>query len=103
MDATLLVICFFLPYSAVQEKAYVDLVTGSMDNVAACFYGTTLPKDPSHTIGCSWTSADPSTFLIRGESYFQDHQKAPLSTYTLSIFSHVHARTINEFVWHRNI
>lgn len=41
-------------------------------------YGTTLPKDPSCRMACSWAMADPSTFAIRGESYLHDHQKVPI-------------------------
>jgi hypothetical protein len=38
-------------------------------------YGSTLPKDPTCTLPCSVTEADPSTFLIRGENYLEDHLK----------------------------
>lgn len=46
---------------------------------ARCSYGVTLQKDPSCSLPCSWAAADPSSFLIRGESYLQDHKKVSLS------------------------
>ncbi|XP_074570833.1 protein ENHANCED DISEASE RESISTANCE 2-like [Curcuma longa] len=45
------------------------------DPLGTVSYGTTLTKDPTYTAACSWATADPSTFLIRGESYLQNHQK----------------------------
>ncbi|XP_019099859.1 PREDICTED: protein ENHANCED DISEASE RESISTANCE 2-like isoform X2 [Camelina sativa] len=39
------------------------------------FYGATLHKDSSLTLPCSWSTADASTFLIRGDSYLEDRQK----------------------------
>ncbi|XLT04442.1 hypothetical protein HN51_043191 [Arachis hypogaea] len=38
-------------------------------------YGSTLPKDFSCTLPCSWAEPDPSTFLIRGANYLEDRQK----------------------------
>ncbi|WCJ19319.1 hypothetical protein M5689_001615 [Euphorbia peplus] len=38
-------------------------------------YGSTLQKDPSFSSPCSWSSADPSSFLIRGRNYMNDNQK----------------------------
>ncbi|XP_038972305.1 protein ENHANCED DISEASE RESISTANCE 2-like isoform X1 [Phoenix dactylifera] len=60
---------------AVQKKGYIDLQEASMGDMAPCSYGTTLPKDPSCTMTCSWAMADPTSFLIRGESYLRDQQK----------------------------
>ncbi|GAV84151.1 PH domain-containing protein/START domain-containing protein/DUF1336 domain-containing protein [Cephalotus follicularis] len=60
---------------AVQKKVYLDLQEGSKDNSILYTYGATLQEDPSFTSPCSWTAADPSTFLIRGENYLKDHQK----------------------------
>nr|AAD20693.1 unknown protein [Arabidopsis thaliana] len=40
-----------------------------------CCYGTTLPTDPSCDLPCSWTTTDPSTFLIRGKTYLDDQKK----------------------------
>uniref|UniRef100_A0A5B7AM44 Protein ENHANCED DISEASE RESISTANCE 2-like n=1 Tax=Davidia involucrata TaxID=16924 RepID=A0A5B7AM44_DAVIN len=61
---------------AVQRKGYMDLQEVSReDNDVSCCYGDTLPKDPSCTLPCSWTTADPSEFLIRGDNYLEDHQK----------------------------
>ncbi|KAI5648652.1 hypothetical protein M9H77_34657 [Catharanthus roseus] len=60
---------------AVQKKGYVDLQEIAWeDNVLNC-YGATLPKDPSHNMPCSWAPGDPSSFLIRGSNYLEDHQK----------------------------
>ncbi|XP_072960754.1 protein ENHANCED DISEASE RESISTANCE 2-like isoform X2 [Typha angustifolia] len=59
---------------AVQKRGYIDLQDAAMGETVPC-YGATLPKDPSCSMPCSWAMADPSTFLIRGESYLQDHQK----------------------------
>lgn len=62
-------------YVAVQKKGYVDLQEIAWeDNVLNC-YGATLPKDPSHNMPCSWAPGDPSSFLIRGSNYLEDHQK----------------------------
>lgn len=64
---------FFL---AVQKKGYVDLqAEGGKEDDIFCSYGATLQKDTSCTSPCSWTVADPTTFLIRGENYLKDHQK----------------------------
>ena len=41
----------------------------------SCSFGATLQKDPSCNSPCSWAAADPSSFLIRGESYLRDNQK----------------------------
>ncbi|KAG6476438.1 hypothetical protein ZIOFF_065679 [Zingiber officinale] len=38
-------------------------------------YGATLPKDSSRSLLSSWAMTDPSTFLIRGESYLHDNLK----------------------------
>ncbi|KAJ4726054.1 protein ENHANCED DISEASE RESISTANCE 2-like [Melia azedarach] len=60
---------------AVQKRGYVDLQGISREDNISCCYGTTLQKDPTCTLPCSWTSTDPSTFLIRGKNYLQDRQK----------------------------
>ncbi|XVF75560.1 hypothetical protein PTKIN_Ptkin13bG0196600 [Pterospermum kingtungense] len=44
-----------------------------------CFYGTSLQKDPTCTLPCSWSAGDPSSFLIRGKNYLKDHQKVKAS------------------------
>ncbi|KAH7854579.1 hypothetical protein Vadar_015552 [Vaccinium darrowii] len=60
---------------AVQKKGYMDLHEVAWEeNVSRC-YGATLAKDPGCNLPCSWTTADPSSFLIRGDSYLQDRQK----------------------------
>lgn len=59
----------------VQKRGYMDLQGTSREDIMSCCYGTTLQKDPTCTMACSWTSTDPSTFLIRGKNYLQDRQK----------------------------
>ncbi|XP_068316072.1 protein ENHANCED DISEASE RESISTANCE 2-like [Pyrus communis] len=58
----------------VQKKGYMDLQEVSKED-SVCPYGATLQKDPSCALPCSWGSADPSSFLIRGPNYLQDRQK----------------------------
>lgn len=53
----------------------MDLQEMARDDCVSCSYGTTLPKDPICALACSWIAADPSTFLIRGPSYLDDHKK----------------------------
>ncbi|KAJ8768696.1 hypothetical protein K2173_023600 [Erythroxylum novogranatense] len=60
---------------AVQKKGYVDLQEMAKEDSISCFYGSTLPKDPTYTLPSSWGMADPSSFLIRGKSYLQDQKK----------------------------
>ncbi|XP_062171454.1 protein ENHANCED DISEASE RESISTANCE 2 [Alnus glutinosa] len=60
---------------AVQKKGYMDLQEMVREDCITCCDGTTLPKDPTCPLACSWTAADPSTFLIRGENYLEDHKK----------------------------
>ncbi|KAG9445613.1 hypothetical protein H6P81_011741 [Aristolochia fimbriata] len=60
---------------AVQKKGYMDLQETVREDSICCCYGTTLPKDQTCVMPCSWAEADPSTFLIRGNNYLRDHQK----------------------------
>ncbi|KAK9126033.1 hypothetical protein Scep_014879 [Stephania cephalantha] len=60
---------------AVQKKGYVDLQEQMKEDSNSSCYGSTLPKDPSCNLACSWTTADPSSFLIRGHRYLEDHRK----------------------------
>ncbi|KAL7198192.1 hypothetical protein ACSBR2_020668 [Camellia fascicularis] len=60
---------------AVQKRGYVDLQEMGREETVSWYYGTTLLKDPTCGLPCSWTAADPSTFLIRGETYLDDHKK----------------------------
>lgn len=60
---------------AVQKKGYVDLQEAAWEDTLSYHYGATLPKDSSCNLPCTWAAADPSTFLIRGDRYLQDHQK----------------------------
>ncbi|XP_008367239.2 protein ENHANCED DISEASE RESISTANCE 2-like isoform X2 [Malus domestica] len=58
----------------VQKKGYMDLQEVCKED-SVCPYGATLQKDPSCALPCSWGSADPSSFLIRGPNYLRDRQK----------------------------
>ncbi|KAG7572827.1 START domain [Arabidopsis suecica] len=67
---------------AVQKRGYVDLHERAREESSPhaarsppCCYGTTLPTDPSCDLPCSWTTTDPSTFLIRGKTYLDDQKK----------------------------
>ncbi|XP_043702171.1 protein ENHANCED DISEASE RESISTANCE 2-like isoform X2 [Telopea speciosissima] len=60
---------------AIQKRGYVDLQDFPWEDSIPCRYGSTLPNDPSFRMPCSWTTADPSSFLIRGQSYLQDRHK----------------------------
>lgn len=61
---------------SVQKRGYVDLQEMVReDSSLTCSYGSTLPQDPTCTLPCSLTEADPSTFLIRGENYLNDRLK----------------------------
>ncbi|TKY48537.1 ENHANCED DISEASE RESISTANCE 2 [Spatholobus suberectus] len=60
---------------AVQKRGYVDLQDMVREDSIAYSYGSTLPQDPTCTLPCSLTEADPYTFLIRGENYLEDRQK----------------------------
>ncbi|EXB51751.1 hypothetical protein L484_002656 [Morus notabilis] len=60
----------------VQKKGYMDLQDADREDTMSCFYGATLQKDPSCALPCTWTAGDPSSFLVRGSTYLQDHHKA---------------------------
>lgn len=60
---------------AAQRRGYIDLQEVARDDCTSCCYGATLPKDLTCSMPCSWASADPSSFLIRGDNYLQDRQK----------------------------
>jgi hypothetical protein len=53
----------------------MDLQGTAPEYVLPCFYGATLPKDTTCTALSTWAMAEPSTFLIRGESYLHDSHK----------------------------
>ncbi|XP_027085882.1 protein ENHANCED DISEASE RESISTANCE 2 isoform X1 [Coffea eugenioides] len=60
---------------AVQKRGYVDLQEMAREDSMSCNYGFTLPKDQTCNLLSSWTETDPSTFLIRGKTYLDDHKK----------------------------
>lgn len=53
----------------------MDLQDADREDTMSCFYGATLQKDPSCALPCSWAAGDPSSFLVRGSTYLQDHHK----------------------------
>ncbi|KAI7757047.1 hypothetical protein M8C21_018097, partial [Ambrosia artemisiifolia] len=61
---------------AVQKRGYKDLQEVLWEsNPSSYEYGSTFPKDSNCNQPCSWASTDPSTFLIRGDSYLKDQRK----------------------------
>lgn len=60
---------------AVQKRGYIDLQEALLGDTIPCSYGATLKKDTTLNVPCSWAETDPSTFLIRSESYLCDHHK----------------------------
>ncbi|KAF3616891.1 protein ENHANCED DISEASE RESISTANCE 2-like isoform X1 [Capsicum chacoense] len=60
---------------AVHKRGYVDLHEMAKEDTLLRHYGSTLPKDPTFNFPCSWAQTDPSTFLIRGETYLEDSKK----------------------------
>ncbi|GJN20874.1 hypothetical protein PR202_gb08307 [Eleusine coracana subsp. coracana] len=60
---------------AVQKRGYVDLQGAADADNGSCCYGYTLPKDSSCAVPSTWAMTDPTTFLIRGETYLQDRLK----------------------------
>ncbi|KAI4339417.1 hypothetical protein MLD38_024364 [Melastoma candidum] len=58
----------------VQKKGYMDL-QDAWEGSNECVYGATLHNDDGCSTPCSWTIADPSTFLIWGKTYLQDQSK----------------------------
>ncbi|CAK8573166.1 unnamed protein product [Lathyrus sativus] len=60
---------------SIQKKGYIDLQEAARKESASWSYGFTLAKDPKCTLPCTWADADPSLFLVRGETYLQDHAK----------------------------
>lgn len=72
----------------------MDLLEAAREDSMSCKFGATLPKDPSCTLLSSWTTTDPSTFLIRGNNYLEDHQKVPFcSSIYFGICTTLHVET----------
>lgn len=74
--------------AAVQKRGYVDLLELAREDNLSCNYGFTLPKDPACNLLCSWTAADPSTFLIRGETYLEDRKKVFFNIVVLMLLNY---------------
>ncbi|XVF23622.1 hypothetical protein REPUB_Repub13aG0055400 [Reevesia pubescens] len=60
---------------AIQKKGYMDLQDVAREDSLIYSYGTSLQKDPTCTLPCSWSAGDPSSFLLRGKNYLNDNQK----------------------------
>ena len=60
---------------AVQKKGYMELPEVTMEESMSHYYGSTLTKDATFNMPCSWAAADPSSFLIRGDNYLKDNKK----------------------------
>uniref|UniRef100_A0A7N0U781 Protein ENHANCED DISEASE RESISTANCE 2-like n=1 Tax=Kalanchoe fedtschenkoi TaxID=63787 RepID=A0A7N0U781_KALFE len=60
---------------AVQKRGYTDLREMTSVDRDSCCYGCTLLKDSTSTLLSSYSTTEPSTFLIRGKSFFEDNQK----------------------------
>ena len=71
---------------AVQKRGYVDLKEMAWADTLSWYYGTTLPKDSTRNLPCSWAETDPATFLIRGKTYLDDHKKVPYLYINILIF-----------------
>ncbi|MED6120802.1 hypothetical protein PIB30_024369 [Stylosanthes scabra] len=59
---------------AVQKKGYMEIQDIALETDEPAF-GTTLPKDSTCELPCSWAESDPSLYLIRGPTYLTDNQK----------------------------
>lgn len=53
----------------------MDLQDATREEGASCSYGETLQLDSNCVLPSSCSTADPSTFLIRGQNYLRDNQK----------------------------
>ncbi|KAM7499126.1 hypothetical protein LguiA_023540 [Lonicera macranthoides] len=60
---------------AVPKRASTDSQELAWKDGSSNCYGSTLPKDSTCTQPCTWSIADPSSFLIRGDSYLKDRHK----------------------------
>ena len=87
LDLLMLWFFYFNP-GAVQKRGYVDLHERAREESSTpCCYGTTLPTDPTCALPCSWTTTDPSTFLIRGKTYLSDQKKVKNSKLTSDVLA----------------
>ncbi|CAA0806366.1 Pleckstrin homology (PH) and lipid-binding START domains-containing protein [Striga hermonthica] len=62
-------------FAGVQKKGYMDFQEISREGSLSPNYGSTLPKDSTSNIPCTWSASDPSLFLIRGDNYLVDNLK----------------------------
>lgn len=60
---------------AAQKKGYIELQNVDWDASTSQCFGSTLLRDLTHNTPCTWSSSDPSLFLVRGENYLKDNQK----------------------------
>lgn len=73
----------------------MDLQEGAREESESWSYGATLQKDPSCALPCSWAASDPSLFLIRGETYLQDHHKVLYQIF-ICIYNYKNANMTSE-------
>lgn len=88
--------------AAVQKRGYVDLHEMAKEDTSSCHYGSTLPKDSTCSLPCSWTETDPSTFLIRGLTYLDDRKKVRFHLIQLSHFAY-HKHVLVQLLWSRSL
>ncbi|KAD2392728.1 hypothetical protein E3N88_39705 [Mikania micrantha] len=58
-----------------QNKGYIELQDTAWGSTKAHCYGSTLLKDLTCNMPCTWAASDPSLFLVRGPNYLKDNQK----------------------------
>lgn len=79
-----------------QKRGYVDLQGATDADNGPCYYGHTLPKDSTCTMPSSWSMTDPTTFLIRGESYLVDRQKVVYCDIIIFHLARMHVFVLQE-------
>ncbi|KAK8612268.1 hypothetical protein V6N13_092386 [Hibiscus sabdariffa] len=60
---------------ATQKKSCTEYQEVAREDSKVLSYGTSLQKDPTCTLPCSWSAGDTSSFLIRGKTYLKDNRK----------------------------
>ncbi|KAI3816141.1 hypothetical protein L1987_15831 [Smallanthus sonchifolius] len=58
-----------------QKKGYMELQDIDWDSTVTPCYGSTLLKDSTLNMPCTWAASDPSLFLVRGPNYLKENQK----------------------------
>ncbi|GMI72542.1 hypothetical protein like AT2G28320 [Hibiscus trionum] len=60
---------------ATQKKGYTECQEVAREDNTVFSYGTSLQKDQTCSLPCSWSAGDPSSFLLRGKTYLKDNGK----------------------------